>query len=202
MTSVLFASGAGNTSDSLSSPWLDYNSSTVYVGANNGLLYQITNALSSPTLSGGSWPITVSSGYSLTSPVLDTGLGLLMVGSANGSVYQIDTTLGATVGTLAVGVGTGSGFWDPPIVDVTEGTTFVVNANTGGPSALRFLCRPTPPPLWLYWQQPKSAKAPITAAASTQSSTSPLSATVITIVLRRFNHCLRNRPRRHYALSI
>ncbi len=139
MTSVLFASGAGNTSDSLSSPWLDYNSSTVYVGANNGLLYQITNALSSPTLSGGSWPITVSSGYSLTSPVLDTGLGLLMVGSANGSVYQIDTTLGAIVGTLAVGVGTGSGFWDPPIVDVTEGTTFVVNANTGGPSGTAVL---------------------------------------------------------------
>jgi hypothetical protein len=62
-----------------------------------------------------------------------------MVGSANGSVYQIDTTLGAIVGTLAVGVGTGSGFWDPPIVDVTEGTTFVVNANTGGPSGTAVL---------------------------------------------------------------
>src|SRR5208283_3247581 len=79
-------------------------------------------------LSGSPWPITLSTGYTLTSPVLDAGLGLLMVGSANGSLYQIDTATGAYT-ALPIGNGPGSNFVDPPIVDVTNGTTFVVNSN-------------------------------------------------------------------------
>ncbi|MFZ0359828.1 MAG: hypothetical protein WAL58_05285, partial [Terriglobales bacterium] len=141
MTSLPYSptTGPGNadTGNTLSSPWIDYSSGTVYVGANNGLLYQITDALTTPTLSGGNWPIDVSYPYyNLTSPVLDAGLGLLMVGSTNGNLYSIGTASGVVVGDLPVGSGLGSGFLDPPIVDVTNGTTFVVNSNYQGGAAL------------------------------------------------------------------
>src|SRR5450755_196993 len=57
-----------------------------------------------------------------------------MVGSGNGNLYQI-TTSNATVNGYPVGAagGTASGIIAPPIVDVTNGTTFVIDANTGFP---------------------------------------------------------------------
>jgi hypothetical protein len=60
-----------------------------------------------------------------------------MVGSGNGDLYRINTALGTVTGTLIVGLsgGTSSGIVAPPIVDVTNGTTFVVSAN-GGSSAV------------------------------------------------------------------
>ena len=39
MTSVPFSSAANDT---ISSPWIDYGSDIVYVGANNGIVYKIT----------------------------------------------------------------------------------------------------------------------------------------------------------------
>jgi hypothetical protein len=55
---------------------------------------------------------------------------MLMVGSANGSLYQINTTTGA-LSALVVGSGTTNGIVAAPIVDVTNGTTFVVSADDG-----------------------------------------------------------------------
>jgi hypothetical protein len=56
-----------------------------------------------------------------------------MVGSAN--LFRIDTTTGV-LSTLAVGAGASSGIVAPPIVDVTNGTTFVVSANDGTSAVL------------------------------------------------------------------
>jgi len=136
MASVAFSLTANDTR---SSPWIDYSADTVYVGTDSGLVSQITGVFNgTPTLTTVNWPVTVSSGYHLTSPVLDAGLGLLMVGSGNGSLYQINTSSGLVTGTLAVGVlgGTSSGIVGPPIVDVTNGVTFVVTANDGSNAAL------------------------------------------------------------------
>jgi hypothetical protein len=60
-----------------------------------------------------------------------------MVGSSNGSLYRIDTTTGAVV-ALAVGLkgATTPQIVGPPIVDVTNGTTFVVSANDGSSAVL------------------------------------------------------------------
>jgi hypothetical protein len=129
MTSVTFSSAY----DTNSSPWIDYDTGIVYVGDDSGLVYQITDVFSgTPTLSGSPWPVTVSTGYHLTSPVLDANLGVLMIGSANGSLYQVNTTTGA-LAVHAVGdlTGTTPGIVAPPMVDVTNGTTFVVTANDG-----------------------------------------------------------------------
>ena len=135
MTSMTYSASAYNTS---SSPWIDYGTDTVYLGTDNGAVYQITGVFrGTPTLSGAPWPVTVSSKYHITPPVLDSTRGLLMVGSENGSLYQINTSTGA-VATLAVGKkgGTTPGITAAPIVDVTNGTTFVVSANDGTSAVL------------------------------------------------------------------
>jgi hypothetical protein len=125
--------------DTKSSPWIDYSNDIVYMGTDDGNVYQITGVFNgTPTLSGTPWPVLVSNGFHLTPPVLDEDLGYLMVGSADGNLYQIDTTTGAVATTVggAIGSGTSDGIAAPPIVDVTNGTTFVVTANDGASAAL------------------------------------------------------------------
>ena len=134
MTSLTFSStGAGSTS----SPWIDYGNDIVYVGSDDGLVHKITGVFHGvPALSGSPWPVTVSSGLHLTSPVLDSVLGKLMVGSGNGNLYQINTATGA-VATFGVGGGsTSHGIVAAPLVDITNGTTFVVDANDGSSAVL------------------------------------------------------------------
>jgi hypothetical protein len=134
MTSLPFSLSANDTT---SSPWIDYGNDTVYVGSDNGRVYKITGVFNGvPTLSGSPWPVTVSTGLHLTSPVLDSGQGMLMVGSGNGNLYQINTATGALT-ALPVGGGTTShGIVAAPLVDITNGTTFVVSANDGASAVL------------------------------------------------------------------
>lgn len=134
MTSKLFSLSAN---DSASSPWIDYSADIVYVGSDNGSVYKITGVFhGTPALSGAPWPVLVSSNLHLTSPVLDSFLGMLMVGSANGNLYRIDTANGVLSGALPVGAGASRGIVAPPIVDITNGTTFVVSANDGASAVL------------------------------------------------------------------
>jgi hypothetical protein len=129
MTSLTFAAANSTTS----SPWVDYNTDTAYLGADNGRIYKITGVFNgTPTLAGAPWPVTVSNNFRLTPPVLDVTLGLLMVGSANGNLYQINTATGA-LASLVVGRSgsTNPGIWGSPIVDIANGTTFVVSSNDG-----------------------------------------------------------------------
>jgi len=114
--------------DSASSPYIDYGTDTAYVGSDNGQVYKITGVFNGiPALSLSPWPVQAGT-FHVTSPVLDSVLGKLMVGSSNGNLYQIDTTSGVAT-PLSVGSGTSAGIVAPPIVDITNGTTFVVSAN-------------------------------------------------------------------------
>jgi hypothetical protein len=135
MTSLTFSTTSTSTT---SAPWVDYSSDVAYMGADGGLMYRINGVFNStPVLAGGSWPVTVSGGHHLSPPVLDNQLGLLMTGSANGNLYEIDTTTGALSVTPVGALGkTSSGITAPPIVDVTNGTTFVVDANDGTSAVL------------------------------------------------------------------
>ncbi|MGA7685488.1 MAG: hypothetical protein WCA58_10800 [Terriglobales bacterium] len=136
MTSLVFSPTATSTT---SAPWVDYTNDVAYVGADGGLMYKIIGVFNSPpTLAGGAWPVTVSTGHHLTPPVLDNQLGELMVGSANGNLYEIDSATGALSVPLVVGAlgKTSPGVLAPPIVDVTNGTTFVVDANDGTSAVL------------------------------------------------------------------
>ena len=130
MTSLTIDATATNTR---SSPWVDYDKDVAYVGGDTGKIYKINGVFNStPVLAGSPWPITLSNNFKLTAPVLDNNLGILLVGSQNGTLYAINTTTGA-VKSLVVGR---SGSTNPailaaPLVDVTNGTTFVVSSNDG-----------------------------------------------------------------------
>ena len=127
MTSVAFSTAAGDTT---SAPWIDYTNDIAYVGADDGNIYQITGAFTStPAVSGSPWPVLTRFPYAAAPPVLDSTRGLLMVGSSDGKLYQITTSTGAIANVL-IGSGTNSGIYAPPIVDVTNGTTFVVTGDS------------------------------------------------------------------------
>jgi hypothetical protein len=127
MTSLTFAA----TTDTRSSPWVDYKTDTAYVGADNGSVYKFTGVFNgTPGLAGAPWPVAVSPGYRPTGPVLDNNLGLVMVGSGNGNLYSIDATTGL-IRVLGIGSGTDHGILAPAVVDVTHGSSFVVTSNDG-----------------------------------------------------------------------
>ena len=132
-----------SSTDSNSSPWVDYNADTAYVGADNGLLYKINPVFGggAPALvSTGGWPVTVStqSNKVLTAPIEDTSAGRIFIGDGYGYLYAIGLsnpggTFAAQVAVGWVGNGAGTGVVDPPIVvnDPANSTTDQVFAFTG-----------------------------------------------------------------------
>jgi hypothetical protein len=130
MTTLAIETSATNSN---SSPWIDYDADTAYVGADNGLLYKI-----SPVFGGGApalvndpnnWPVTVSTNATskvLTAPILDNTANLIFLGDGDGFLYSVKKaspgkTFAAqqTVGWAyngSVGSGKpGTGVVDPPI---------------------------------------------------------------------------------------
>ena len=93
MTTLTIETSATNSN---SSPWVDYNTDTAYVGADNGVLYKIT-----PVFGGGApalvndsanWPVAVSTNkYNtiLTAPVVDDNAGLIFIGDGEGYLYSV-----------------------------------------------------------------------------------------------------------------
>ena len=129
MTSLTFAAAL----DTRSSTWVDYNTDTAYIGADDGKLYKITGVFNgTPTLAGAPWPVTLAVNIRVSSPVLDKNLGLVMVGIQNGTYYSVNASTGV-VKSLVVGVSgnINPGILEAPVVDVTNGTSFVVSANDG-----------------------------------------------------------------------
>jgi len=135
MTSLPLSTIANTTT---SAPWIDFDADTVYVGDDTGIMYKITGVFhGTPALAGSPWPITVSTGKHLSPPVLDSTLGRLVVGSQNGDLFEIAVGTGTLIGPLAIGSGgTTSGIAAPPVVDVTNGTSFVVSPNNGTSAVL------------------------------------------------------------------
>ncbi len=149
MTTLTIETSATNSN---SSPWVDYNTDTAYVGADNGLLYKIT-----PVFGGGApalvndpsnWPVTVSTNTHntvLTAPVVDDTAGLIFLGDGDGYVYSVkftspgktfaaQQTIGWAYDGTTDGSGlAGTGIVDPPIAvtDPANSTTDQVFAFTG-----------------------------------------------------------------------
>jgi hypothetical protein len=145
MTTLIVVNSA---SDSNSSPWVDYNSDTAYVGADNGKLYKITpvfNGGAPALVSNADWPVTVSQTPNsvLTDPIYDPFASRLYMGDGYGYLYAVSST--APGGTFAaqqtigwVGHGSGTGVVDPPIVinDPANSATDQVFAFTGCSSVI------------------------------------------------------------------
>ncbi len=140
MTSLTIETTATNSN---SSPWIDYNADTAYVGADNGVLYKITPVFrgGAPALvSTGGWPVTVSTQATkvLTAPVVDDTAGMIFLGDGEGYLYSVSLTSPGgtyaaqqTIGWATHGAGTG--IVDPPIAvtDPANPATDQVFAFTG-----------------------------------------------------------------------
>jgi hypothetical protein len=149
MTTLTIETSATNSN---SSPWVDYNTDTAYVGADNGVLYKIT-----PVFGGGApalvndptnWPVAVSTNkYNtiLTAPVVDDSAGLIFIGDGEGYLYSVklaspaktyaaQQTIGWAYDGTTDGSGkAGTGVVDPPIAvtDPANSATDQVFAFTG-----------------------------------------------------------------------
>ena len=135
MSSLPYSGNATTTS----SPWIDYSDDAVYLSDDKGIMYKISPVFTgAPALVTTSpWPITVASGTRLTPPVLDRSRGMLLAGARNGDFYEINTTSGA-VSALIIGAhgAFNAGIFAPPIVDITNGTAFVISSNNGHGAAV------------------------------------------------------------------
>jgi len=134
MTSLTISSTATITT---SAPWIDYSDDVVYVGDDTGKIYKITGVFNgTPALAGSPWPLQVGA-QKLTPPVFDIDRRALLVGSTDGNLYQVNTLTGTLSSSLLVGGGAPSpGVVSPPIVDITNGTTFVTSADDGTSAVL------------------------------------------------------------------
>jgi hypothetical protein len=120
----------GSASDTLSSPFYSYDATdSIYVGNDNGQMFQITGSFNgTPTLG---WSSQVAAtGVKLAGPTEDFNSCNLFAGGSDGYLYAVASgaaagTIGGTVaGSLAVGSGSpyGGGIVNPPIVDEAYGT--------------------------------------------------------------------------------
>ncbi len=139
MTTLTIETAATNSN---SSPWIDYDADTAYVGADNGLLYKVTPVFGggAPALvSTGGWPVTVSTQTTkvLTAPVVDDTSGRIFLGDGYGYLYAVNlTNPGTSMAQVTVGWvgnGPGTGVVDPPIAvtDPANPTTDQVFVFTG-----------------------------------------------------------------------
>jgi hypothetical protein len=148
LVNISFANAAD---DSLSAPFYDYGSDTLYAGDNSGNLHRFTGVFNgSPaettTLP---WPIAVHSTHQLLGPVKDDTSGNIFVIDADGTLSYVREA-GSTVGACS-GAGSppclGSAtvivtfsstpppaplVVDPPIVDSTTGRVFAFTGHANG----------------------------------------------------------------------
>jgi hypothetical protein len=141
-TSCLFSlTFSGGASDTLSSPFYNYNNDSLYVGDDNGVLHEFTGVFNGTPaeVTSGVWPLMISPGNFLTGPVFDAVSGNIFVADINTSLYYVRET-GSTVGACASGsppclgtpslaVSNGFGVFDPPTVDQTTQEVFVYSAS-------------------------------------------------------------------------
>ena len=137
LSSIAFNNAA---TDTRSAPFYDYNTDTLYVGDDAGIMHKFTPVFfdsGAPTeVTTGNWPITVNAGKILTGPVYDGVSANIFVGDSSGRlsfIREVGSTTGAACGTLPcldgtnLTVGTGGAIVDSPIVDGSTGMVFAVN---------------------------------------------------------------------------
>jgi hypothetical protein len=137
----------GSTTDTLSSPFVDYVKDVAYVGNDSGILFRIKNVFctlsctvgvtGAPSLDAtwnGTGSVTTGCGGVLTGAVV-ANTGNVFVGCSDGRVYGFTTAGVALSPTDSILVGNGSatgGIVDTPIVDSVNGLIYAVSGNSAG----------------------------------------------------------------------
>jgi hypothetical protein len=127
----------GANSDTVSAPFIDYNTDTAYVGSDNGRLYKITGVFNgTPALAGSPFPIIVSNGGTpgrLTGPIFDINSFNVYMGSSDGNLYGFSSD-GVLILNAPLAVGNGAargGIVDPPIVDSFNQWVYAFSGDNG-----------------------------------------------------------------------
>jgi hypothetical protein len=132
MTTISYTTANNNHS----SPWVDYKSDTLYVGADGGTLYKITGIFNDPAgpklVTTGGWPIALGVTGQITSPIFDSTTGNLFIGDTRGVLHSVNAINPGAIKTLAVGtVGKlNPAIYDAPIVD-GYGDVLATSSNDG-----------------------------------------------------------------------
>jgi len=129
MTTINYSTANNNHS----SPWIDYTSDILYVGADDGKVYKVTGVFKgTPTLVTTGWPIKVSGVGQVTGPVFDPTTGNIFIGDSRGVLHSFNALTPGAVTNLAVGkVGNlNPAIIDAPIVD-GYGSVFATASNDG-----------------------------------------------------------------------
>ncbi|HLJ76115.1 MAG TPA: hypothetical protein VKT75_01815, partial [Acidobacteriaceae bacterium] len=129
----------GGYSDTISAPYYDYDSDTLWAGDSAGYLHRFTGVfLGTPTeVTSGGWPVSAGvtcGGGALSSPVYDAVHALIYVGNACGTLDAI-TTAGAVTTSAHIGFGF-TDLQEAPLVDPAAGEVYVfVSADSYSGSA-------------------------------------------------------------------
>jgi hypothetical protein len=143
MYNLVLSSGS-TTTNTHSEPFYDYGSDTLWVGNDNGVLFEVTNVFNSattaPAKAAGSWApgVAVSTGTALTGPLLDyfSGNNNILVANTAGVVYSVSST-GTVSGTHYTVTGAAAGvITDPIIEDGGDGEVYIFS---GGSSAVPYV---------------------------------------------------------------
>jgi hypothetical protein len=137
----------GSTTDTLSSPFVDYVKDVAYVGNDSGILFRVKNVFctvsctvgvtAAPSLDAtwnGTGSVDTGCGGILTGAVV-ANTGNVFVGCSDGRLYGFTTAGVALTPTASIIVGDGSatgGIVDAPIVDTVNGLIYAVSGNSSG----------------------------------------------------------------------
>ena len=133
----------GSPNSTGSSVFYDYNSDSIYVGDNSGVLHKFINIFLSGTPSeittvnaASGWPLTLDAGRALPSPVFDPVSNNVIIGIQSGRVIRIPAGGGTGNIIQSAQVATACGFLSPPLVDLWAGRAYFTltdwsNAATG-----------------------------------------------------------------------
>lgn len=130
-------SGTTTPNDTLSNPYYDVATDSLYVGDSTGKLHKFTPVFygAPAEVTGGTptWPVQMNHGttdaHQLTSPVYDSASGNVFVGSstaAGGYFYAVSSSsTSATINAYSAQLDATNGLMDAPLVDSTAGEAYV-----------------------------------------------------------------------------
>jgi hypothetical protein len=136
MTTISFS---GTPNDTVSNPYYDYSTDSLYVGASNGTLHKFKPVFGGTPAEvvGSGWPLTLNANYAPTNPVYDGASACVFVGDTGGYLYSVNSGNAGTVctSTTASVHGTSGqldqtfGIRDAPLLDSTAARIYVFAGN-------------------------------------------------------------------------
>ena len=147
VTDLALVPVSGTASDTFSSPFVDYNNDTAYIGNDSGTLFRVMNVFctlaactggGSPapsldtTWGNGTGALATGCSKALTGAVV-AGNGNVFVGCSDGTLLWGSPLPGVAISHSPLTVGDGTifgGIVDPPLVDVVNGFVYVVGRSS------------------------------------------------------------------------